>query len=137
MDESRIDWDFYLSQSIEFFNSWGDVLTWHPGIKLFRYEDLLVDPIERHKEILDFWGFDVDEDCVREAVSLAMPEEMAKRMPPDQVVGNVRLPNTIPDYKTLLSPELKKHLIGRLKNELIYDFGYPYEYDTEYDFSQL
>ena len=58
-DEDSFDWDKYLADAIEFTNSWGDVLTWHRSIRHYRYEDLKADPVECHKEILDFWGFDV------------------------------------------------------------------------------
>lgn len=132
--DDSFDWDSFLTEGIEFNNSWGDVLTWHPNIRLYRYEDLVKDPVSLHKEILDFWGFDVPEECVAEGFRRATVEEMKKRMSPEDRAKSVRVPQTVRNHDTLLSKERKKYIIDRLNSEIIYSFGYKYDYDEEYRF---
>lgn len=136
-NDSALDWDHFLNQSVEFFNSWGEVLKWHPNIKLYRYEDLVENPIELHKEILDFWGFDVPLECAAEACRLSTPDEMSKRIPENERISSRRIPITVENHKQLISPSRKKYIIDYLNNNLIYNLGYEYKYDTEYDFSDI
>ena len=132
--DDSFDWDGFLTEGIEFNNSWGDVLTWHPSIRLYRYEDLVRDPVSLHKEILDFWGFDVPEECVAEGFRKASVEGMKKRMSPKERAKSIRIPQTVRNHGTLLSKDRKKHIIERLNKEVIHSFGYEYDYDQEYRF---
>ena len=135
--EDVMDWKFFLDQSVEFYNSWGDVLTWHPNICLYRYEDLRDDPVAGHKEILDFWGFDVPEECIAEAFRRITPEEMLKRIPAEKRDANYRVATPVGDPEQFMPPHRKREIIDRIKRDLVYDFGYEYDYDTEYDLSSL
>lgn len=131
-DESSFAWDAYLTQAIEFFNSWGDVLTWHRHIRHYKYEDLKADPVSTHKEILNFWGFDVPEDCVAEGFRRASKKEMLKRMSPAEQKRTIRVSTRGTDQRGIISEARKRHIVDRLNRELIYDFGYNLDYDTEY-----
>ena len=130
--ENSFDWDRHLEYMIAFFNSWGDVLTWHPAIRHYRYEDLKADPVGAHKDMLHFWGFDVPEDCVAEGFRRVSKKEMLKRTPPDQCQGDIRVSDRGPDQRGIISDPRKRHIVDRLKRELIYDFGYRFEYDADY-----
>ena len=130
--EVSFDWDRHLEYMIAFFNSWGDVLTWHPAIRHYRYEDLKADPVGTHKDMLYFWGFDVPEDCVAEGFRRVSKKEMLKRTPPDQRRVNVRVSDRGPNQRGIISDPRKRHIVDRLKRELIYDFGYRFEYDADY-----
>ena len=131
-DESSFAWDAYLTQAIEFFNSWGDVLTWHRKIRHYKYEDLKADPVSTHKQILDFWGFDVPEDCIAEGFRRASKKEMLKKMSPAEQKQTIRVSTRGVDQRGIISEARKRHIVDRLKRELIYDFGYDFDYDTEY-----
>ena len=131
-DEDSFDWDKYLADAIEFTNSWGDVLTWHRSIRHYRYEDLKADPVECHKEILDFWGFDVPRECIEEGFRRAHREEMKKRIPPAERATNARVSFRRKDQRGVISEARKRHIIDRLRRELIYDLGHTYDYDTDF-----
>lgn len=135
--EDVMDWDRFLTQSIEFYNSWGDVLQWHPQCRLYRYEDLLLDPVGGHKDLLDFWGFDVPEECVKEAFSRITPDEMKKRIPEAQRERNYRVAALIDDPKRWMPDHRLHPIVDRINRELVHDFGYSYAYDTDYNLDQL
>ena len=131
-DENSFPWDFHLTQAIEFYNSWGDVLTWHPNIRHYRYEDLKADPVSTHKEILDFWGFDVPEDCIAEGFRRASKVEMKKRMSPAERNRNPRVPDRSADHRGAISEARTRHIIDRLKRELVHSLGHEYDHGTTY-----
>ena len=131
-DDSGFDWEGVLREYIAFFNSWGDVLSWHPTIRHYKYEDLKSDPVGLHKEILDFWGFDVPIDCVAEGFRRASKSEMRKRMPVDSIEPNFRAVSRNETQRNSFSPERKKWLIERLNKGLSHPLGYTYDENTEY-----
>lgn len=138
-DNGTFRWDHYVDQSVEFFNSWGDVLTWHPNARVYRYEDLVAEPVRLHKEILDFWDFSVPESCVAKAVALCRPEEMKKSISPTQWAASPRIPQSVENPELIFPPGKLKYVIGRLKAELDFDYGYGHAYDENlsYDFSNI
>ena len=131
-DENSFPWDMHLTQAIEFYNSWGDVLTWHPTIRHYRYEDLKADPVSTHKEILDFWGFDVPGDCIAEGFRRASKVEMKKRMPPAERNRNPRVPDRSTNHRGAISEARTRHIIDRLKRELVHTLGHDYDHGTAY-----
>jgi len=131
-NENSFPWDRHLTQAIEFYNSWGDVLTWHPNIRHCRYEDLKADPVSTHKEILDFWEFDVPEECIAEGFRRASKVEMKKRMPPGERDRNPRVPVRNKGHRGALSEARKRQIIDRLNRELVHTLGYAYDYGTIY-----
>lgn len=135
--EDVMDWDHFLTQSIEFYNSWGDVLQWHPNCRLYRYEDLMLDPIGGHKDLLDFWGVDVPEDCIIEAFKRITPEEMKKRIPEAEQFRYWRVARQIDDPKRWMPEHRLNSILDRINRELIHDLGYSFARDTEYNLGQL
>jgi len=131
-DQDSFDWDEHLDRSIEFFNSWGDAMTWHPGIRHFKFEDLKRDPVAGFSEIFEFWGLDVPEDCVAEGFRRASKQEMMKRISADEHGRNLRLSTRGTDQRGIIEPKRRRRLSDRLEAELIYDFGYDFGYDADY-----
>jgi hypothetical protein len=131
-DDRSFGWDDAISRSINFFNSWGDVLQWHPNIMLCKFEDLKTDEVGRHKKILDFWGFDVPEDCIAEGFRRASKVEMKKRMPAHLREASLQVAERDKSQRGSLSESRKRHIIDRLSRELVYDLGYEFNYGTKY-----
>ena len=131
-DENTFDWDHFLTGHIDFFNSWGDVMRWHPNIRHFKFEDLKADPVGTHKEMLDFWGLDVPADCVAEGFRRASKKEMLKRMPADEQARDMRVSTRGAEHRGVISEARRHHIVDRLKRELIFDFGYDAENDAGY-----
>ncbi len=120
----RFDLDKNLGRAISFFNSWGDVLTWHNNIRHYKYEDLTADPVSSHKEILDFWGLDIPEYCVAEAFRKVTEEEMKIRVAVNERDQSFRLPDNADDYRQVFSPAELRHIGQRLDRELIFTLGH-------------
>lgn len=131
-NENTFDWDRYLNDAINFFNSWGDALSWHPSIRHYTFENLKADPVAGHMEMLNFWGFEIPEECVAEGLRRASKKEMLKRMPGVDSENNERLSTRGKSKRGIISETRKRHIVDRLKRELIHDFGYSFEYDTDY-----
>ena len=131
-DKDSFDWDDHLGRNIEFFNSWGDAITWHPNIIHFKYEDLKADTVSGFSEIFKFWGLEVPKECIAEGFRLASKKEMMKRIPKDQQDQNIRLSVRGEEQRGIINPERQRQLIGRLRAELVYDFGYSMDYDAVY-----
>ena len=73
-DEDSFNWNRYLDDDIEFYNSWGDVATWHPRCLIVRYHELKADQVGTLKAMTDFWKLDIPLECLEEAL-----REPAKR----------------------------------------------------------
>ncbi len=130
---SEFDWKPFMRKSIDFYNSWGDVMKWHPAIRHYKYEDLKADPVGTHMEMLDFWGLPVDEDVMREALFRASKKEMLKRMPQSDDSQNLRLSTRTQTERRVISKTDLRYIVDALNQELAYDFGYNFDYDTPYD----
>lgn len=128
-DERSFDWDRYLSDAIEFHNSWGDVLAWHPNIRHFRFEDMKADPVGTHRDILGFWGHDIPRACLAESFRRISKKEMAKHLTPGQQDPNVRISNRNDAERGRISKPLKDHIVMRLNRELAHPMGYDYNDD--------
>ena len=141
-NEDSFPWEHHLGDAIEFFNSWGDVATWHPRCLVLKYHDLKADPVGTHKEMLDFWGVSVPEDCIKEA--LARTTKIAMR---NKLGGEAQksIKEGAAEAKVAFSPRVSlrkergvisqkrfRWIIDRLRADLIHDFGYDYNYDMPY-----
>jgi hypothetical protein len=133
-DEDSFDWDRFLTDEIEFYNSWGDVMTWHPNVRHFTYHQLTADPVAGFKEILDFWDLGVPLSCVEEAVRRTTKQAMKSKIEASTDVVNLQVSYRGKDKRGVLSEDRKRYIINRLKRELIHNLGYEYDFDTEYGF---
>lgn len=123
----------FLQRAIDYYNSWGDVMTWHPAIRHFKYEDIYADPVRTHMEMLEFWGLPVEEKHMIEALARTTKQEMLKRMPPANESQNKRISTRSQAERRVFTDEQFRYIIDRLNRDLKYDFGYGYDYDTPYD----
>jgi hypothetical protein len=129
--EDSFDWDNFLDEDIEFCNSWGDVLTWHENCMALTYDEIVRDPVGCHKAMTDMWRMNIPESCLEEAFRRTTKEEMKKRMPPSEdKPHNIRV--SFRKNRGIFPEESTRYIIDRLKKDLVYDFGYVYEYDTPY-----
>lgn len=115
-------WDKLLGDAIEFFNSWGDALRWHPRIRVFRYEDLLADPAGAHKEITDFWGMNLPYSCLEEAFRRVSKERMRAKLPAGNVDATSRV--AMRTAGAALTDERVDYIRHWLERRLVHDFGY-------------
>jgi len=122
-------WDKLLADAVEFFNSWGDVATWHPNVRVCHYDALLADPTGMHKEITDFWGMNLPVDCLDEAFRRISKVEMKKKMSPAAANLNPRVAFR---SKTETLPAARVGYIRHwLERRLIHDFGYGVDWRKE------
>ena len=132
-DEDSFPWDRMIGNMINYFNSWGDVMTWHPAIRHYKYEDIYAEPVRTHMEMLAFWGLPVEEKHMATALGLTSKQEMLKRMPVEIEKKNFRVSTKSKAERQILSESRFRSIIDRLNRELKYDFGYNFNYDTPYD----
>lgn len=121
-DDRNFAWAKIIDDAIEFYNSWGDAVRWHPNCLVFRYEDLLADPVGTHKQMADFWNLGIPTECLEEAFAMVTKEEMKKRLDTENVTSQKRV-----SYRSSESaiPEVRRAQIQkRIKERLVYDFGY-------------
>lgn len=129
-DEDSFAWDRYLDDAIEFYNSWGDVLTWHKSCVAFRYHELKADPVGTHKAITDFWELDIPMECIEEALKRTSKKAMAKKVPKKEHETVLRV--SYREQRGVISEPRKLKILERLRRELIHDFGYDYSDDHEW-----
>ncbi len=121
-DDREFGWEKMLSDAIEFYNGWGDAMRRNGNIHVFKYEDLLADPVGSHKEITDIWNLAIPVDCLQQAFDSVTKKEMRKRLPEEKKNSNMRVSfrsrsATIPEHRLDM---IRRHLARRLR----YDFGY-------------
>ena len=121
-NEYNFPWKTLLGDAIEFYNSWGDAMKWHPNIRLFRYEDLLAEPAAAHQELTDYWGMDLPAECVEEAFRRITKEEMKKKLPGGRTETTSRL--AIRNRGTTMPPARIELIREQLERRLVHDFGY-------------
>ena len=129
-DEYRgFPWEKLIEDAIEFYNSWGDVIRWHPNCLVFKYEDLLADTVGCHKQITDHWGLDIPEDCIAEAFSRITKEKMFEKL---NVLGNPKQGRVAKRSDDETIPPESRALIQKMIDEkLVYDFGYEFTRDKD------
>ena len=123
-DEDSFFWESELERIIEFFNSWGEVMKWHPSIRHYTYEDLKANPIDLFSEILSFWGHEIPMECVEEGFRLASKKEMLKRMDKTDSNKSIRMTATVKSTHKILSQQRIEWIIERLDRNLVNNFGY-------------
>jgi hypothetical protein len=129
-DEDSFNWDRYLDDDIEFYNSWGDVATWHPRCLIVRYHELKADQVGTLKAMTDFWKLDIPLECLEEALKRTSKKAMADKVPKDEHATNSRV--SYRKERGVISESRKKHILGRLQRELIHDLGYDYSDSHEW-----
>ena len=129
-DENSFDWDRSLDDDIEFYNSWGDVATWHPRCLLVRYHELKADQLGTLKAMTDFWNLDIPLECVEEALKRTSKKAMAEKIPKEEHETNPRV--SYRKERGVISEARKKHILGRLQRELIHNLGYDYSDNHEW-----
>ena len=115
-------WDKLLSDAIEFFNSWGNILARNPKVRLYHYDDMLLQPAATHKSLSDFWNLNLPQECIEEAFHRVNKNEMKKKLPNDQQEKNSRV--SFRRRSTTLPFERVQYIQENLEKHLIYDFGY-------------
>ena len=123
-DESSFPWDRHLDELMEFYNSWGDYARHYSNCMIMRYHELKAEPLGSLKAISDFWGLDVPEECIEEALKRTSKNAMAEKVPKDQHETNLRV--SFRKKRGFLSESLTNRILGRLQKELTHDFGYDY-----------
>jgi hypothetical protein len=124
-DDRQFPWEKMIDDGIEFYNSWGDVIRWHPNCRVFKYEELLADPAGVHRQMVDFWGLDVPAECIEEAFSRVTKAEMKKKfdglaLKSQMMVSYRKTSEKIPDHRLALIKE-------KIREKLVYDFGYDFD----------
>lgn len=121
-DEENFRWIPLAEDAIEFYNSWGDVVRWHPNCRVYKYEDLLADPIDCHKEISDFWGLNIPRSCISDAFKAITKEKMKEKITASNNELQTRVSYRSKSSK--ISPQKKKKIDELIDRKLVYDFGY-------------
>ena len=129
-DEDSFNWERYLDDAIEFYNSWGDVLTWHRSCRLYKYHDVKADPPDVIKEITDFWNLDLPLECIEEALRRTTKKAMAEKIPKEEHDTVTRV--SYREDRGVISQPRKAYIFERLNRELIYDLGYDYSDNHEW-----
>ncbi len=126
IDESAATfaWRKLTLDAIEFFNSWGDVMQWHPNCICLRYEDLLADPVGSHARMTKHWGLDIPTECLEKAFAMTTKEEMAKRLTDANVKEQTRV--SYRKDNSAVDNQKIEMMRGLIRKHLIYDFGYDY-----------
>ena len=121
-NEYHFPWKSLVGDAIEFYNSWGDAMRWHPKIRLFSYEDLVAEPAAAHRELTDFWGLNLPAECVEEAFRRITKDEMKKKLPGGRTESTSRV--AIRDQGATMPPARIEFIREQLERRLIHDFGY-------------
>mgnify|MGYP000882249571 CR=1 FL=1 len=124
-DAQLFDWEGYTLSAIEFANSWGNALRWHPYIKFIRYEELLSNPIELTKEMTDMWGLNLSNDCLTDAFSRITKEAMKKKLQAQGILKQQRVSFRKPDASA--PADCISRIKSIIRSTLIHDFGYNYD----------
>lgn len=124
-DDERFAWDAHSMDCIDFYNSWGDVMTFHPSARTFKYEDMVAAPSDVHQEMFDFWGLNLPHECVKEAFLRTAKSKMAKEAIEIGTEQN-RMRVSAPDKPRTIPPARRKRIEELISKHLIHDFGYGY-----------
>jgi len=133
-NEDSFPWGKMLNDEIEFYNSWGDVISWHENILHMTYHQMKAEPLVYFQKILKFWDLDVPEWCVEEALKRSSKIEMKKKMSENQVENNLQVSYRGKDKRGVISKVRKKIIIDHIDSKLIHYLGYEYNYGTVYGF---
>lgn len=124
-DDANVPWDELIDEAIEFHNSWGEAVHWHPGLKVFRYDELMADRDAQFKRMTDHWGMEIPEETIREAFDRITKEKMKVKLEEAGIPKQTRV-----SYRAKESamPQHRIEMIKeRIERELVYDFGYSYD----------
>lgn len=125
-DDSNFAWEKLVDDAIEFYNSWGDVIRWHPNCRVYRYEDLLANPADVHKQMTDFFGLDIPREVLVEAFGRITKEKMRGKFTAEELEQQRKVSYRDKDAKI---PEKRKQMIlERLDSKLVFNFGYEFKF---------
>ena len=130
-NDFNFPWDNLLNDAVEFFNSWGDVMKWHPNIRVFHYDDMMADPASSHGELSKFWGLDLPQECIEEAFKRVEKSAMKKKLPVHLGEQNPRI--AFRKKSQTLTSERAAYIKEWLEEKLIYDFGYGSDWTSHRD----
>ena len=129
-DSNTFDWDGELKNIISFYNSWGDVMRWHPNIRHFKFEDLKKNTVKNFSDLLNFWGYDISDQYIEEGFRRVTKYEMLARMGTDKT--NQRITTLSKNERGIIPADVFRRAIEVLNRDLVYDFGYSYTPDSQY-----
>lgn len=121
-NDYNFPWAEIVDDAIEFYNSWGDVLVWHPTARLFHYDDLMAAPADSHKDLTDFWGLKLPRECLEEAFRRIRKDEMKKKLPAGNPDSTSRV--AFRTQGAALTEERIGFIRERLARGLRHDLGY-------------
>jgi hypothetical protein len=124
-DAQLFDWKGHTLSAIEFTNSWGNALRWHPYIQSIRYEELLTNPVGVTKRMTNMWGLNLSEDCLTEAFSRITKEAMKKKLQSQGILKQQRVSYRKTDASA--PAECISRIKSIIRSTLIHDFGYNYD----------
>ena len=125
-DDMDFAWEKLIDDAIEFYNSWGDVIRWHSSCRVYRYEELLADPVGVHKQMTDFFGLDIPREFLEEAFSLITKEKMREKFSAEEIEQQRKV--SYRDKSAEIPQKRKDMILDRLDGKLVYDFGYEFTF---------
>lgn len=125
-DSHGFNWDTALDRVINFHNSWGHAMTWHPAIRHYSYEALNAEPVRIHMEMLEFWDIPVSEENVSEALKRASKDQMLEHMPSKNKDSNPRISKRSREETNDILNNKIGFIMDRINRDLVYKFGYDY-----------
>lgn len=115
----------YLREAIAFYNTWGEYLENNDDSRLFRYEEVVENPVEAVMELSDLWDLGLPRDCVEEASKRTTKEEMRKRMSEHEAHTNPRV-SFRRNRGQVFSRESLEYIRHSIDRQLRYPLGYDY-----------
>ena len=123
-DEENFAWESLIGDAIEFYNSWGDVIRWHPNCRVYKYEEILADPVDVHNEMAEFWDLNIPRSCIKDAFESITKAKMKIKIDESDKIQQTRV-----SYRSGSSeiPQWRKKQINKMIAErLVYNFGYKF-----------
>ena len=125
-DDREFAWEKLIDDAVEFYNSWGDVIRWHPRCRVYRYEELLADPVGVHKRMTDFMGLGIPRELLEEAFARITKEKMRAKFSSEELERQRKV--SYRDTTAEIPPQRKAMILDRLNRKLVYDFGYDFKF---------
>jgi sulfotransferase family protein len=123
-DDENFAWEKLVDDAIEFYNSWGDVIRWHPSCRVYKYEELLADPVGVHKQMTDFFGLDIPTSCLEEAFGSITKDKMKLKFEAAGIEAQTNVSYRSEDSDI---PAHRRDLIRKkIADKLVFDFGYDF-----------
>jgi len=121
-NDFNFPWEQLVDDAIEFYNSWGDIVQRHPNARMFRYDDMMAEPAEAHKQLTDFWDLDLPYEYLEEAFRRITKDEMKKKLPAADPDSTSRV--AFRAQGAALTEDRTAFIRDRMERHLKHDFGY-------------